>query len=168
MRAYLDIETGFDGSITVIGIYRTDHGTIQLVGGGISDVALYQALDGVQTLVTFNGAGFDLPTIRKHLYVDLKKEFEHCDLLHVCRKRGLRGGLKRVETLIGIARTTAGVTGYDAPRLWHRYETNGDQAALELLLVYNQEDVVNLEVLDAYLGLTVATPPCATLQRIFA
>ncbi len=30
--AYLDIETAFDGSVTVIGIYRTDWGTIQLVG----------------------------------------------------------------------------------------------------------------------------------------
>ena len=45
MRAYLDIETAFDGSISVIGIYRPDRGTIQLVGGGVRDVPLYSALD---------------------------------------------------------------------------------------------------------------------------
>ena len=94
MRAYLDIETAFDDSISVIGIYRPDCGTIQLVGRGVRDVPLYTALDGVQTLVTFNGSSFDLPIIRKRLYADLKRDFEHCDLLHICRRRGLRGGLK--------------------------------------------------------------------------
>src|SRR4029078_323567 len=85
MRAYLDIETAFDGSISVIGIYRPDCGTIQLVGGGGRDVPRYTALDGVQTVVTFNASSFDLPIIRKRLYADLKRDFEHCDLLHICR-----------------------------------------------------------------------------------
>ncbi|MDZ4719925.1 MAG: ribonuclease H-like domain-containing protein [Roseiflexaceae bacterium] len=153
MRAYLDIETTFAQTISVIGIYRPDCGTIQLVGGGISDLALYDALDGVETIVTFNGASFDLPVIRKRLYVDLKQEFTHCDLLYVCRRRGLRGGLKKVETLLGIERATAGITGWDAPKLWHRYETLGDQAALDGLLTYNREDVINLAVLEDKIGL---------------
>src|SRR5215213_6250956 len=104
MRAYLDIETTFAGTISVIGMYRPDIGTIQLIGGGVRDLALYEALDGVQTLVTFNGSSFDLPVIRRRLFADLKRDFEHCDLLYVCRRRGLRGGLKRVETMLGIAR----------------------------------------------------------------
>ncbi len=153
MRAYLDIETTFQGAISVIGIYRPDCGTIQLVGGGISDVAIYDALDGVQTIVTFNGATFDLPVIRKRLYVDLKRDFDHLDLLAVCRKRGLRGGLKRVEEMLGIARATAGISGIDAPRLWDRYESHGDQRALTTLLAYNREDVVNLAVLEDRMGL---------------
>ncbi|HEX5691133.1 MAG TPA: ribonuclease H-like domain-containing protein, partial [Roseiflexaceae bacterium] len=107
----MDIETAFDGSITVIGIYRPDWGTIQLVGGGVRDVPLYSALDGVDTVVTFNGSSFDLPIIRKRLYADLKRDFEHCDLLYVCRRRGLRGGLKRVEAMLGIGRETAGISG---------------------------------------------------------
>jgi uncharacterized protein YprB with RNaseH-like and TPR domain len=153
VRAYLDIETTFDQTISVIGIYRPDCGTIQLVGSGIRDLALYDALGGVETIVTFNGASFDLPVIRKRLLVDLKQEFTHCDLLHICRRRGLRGGLKKVETLLGIERATAGITGWDAPKLWQRYEMLGDQAALELLLNYNREDVVNLAVLEDKIGL---------------
>jgi uncharacterized protein len=151
MRAYLDIETTFAGSISVIGIYRPDQGTTQLVGGGVKDINLYNALAGVTTIITFNGSGFDLPVIRKRLYADLDSEFDHRDLLYVCRKRGLRGGLKVVEQRFGIARDTAGISGFDAPRLWNRYEMRGEQAALDTLLAYNYEDVVNLAILEAML-----------------
>ncbi|MBV9790017.1 MAG: exonuclease, partial [Chloroflexi bacterium] len=53
--AYLDIETAFDGSITVIGIYRPDSGTYQLVGSGVNDLNLYRALEDVHTIYTYNG-----------------------------------------------------------------------------------------------------------------
>lgn len=167
MRAYLDIETTFSGSISVIGIYRHDRGTIQLVGGGVRDLPLYEALEGVQTVVTFNGTSFDLPIIRKLLYADLKRDFEHCDLLYICRRRGLRGGLKKVEELVGIGRATAGITGWDAPRLWHRYEAIGDHAALRTLLDYNREDVVNLALLESHLGLSDFAQPCGDVRHVF-
>jgi uncharacterized protein YprB with RNaseH-like and TPR domain len=151
MSAYLDIETAFDGSITVIGIFRPDWGTIQLVGAGVNDVNVYRALDGVQTIYTYNGSSFDLPVIRRRLHVDLKAEFRHHDLMRDCWRHGLKGGLKKVELTIGIARGTAGLSGWDAPKLWHRYEVMGDQAALDLLLRYNRDDVINLPRLRAYL-----------------
>lgn len=159
MQAYLDIETTFSGTISVIGIYRPDRGTIQLVGGGVTDLNLYTALEHIATIVTFNGSGFDLPVIRKRLRADLRSEFAHRDLLHVCRKRGLRGGLKVVEQRLGIARATDGITGWDAPRLWSRYEDYADEQALATLLHYNQEDVVNLALLEAVLGDLPATEP---------
>ncbi len=118
MRAYLDIETTHDARISVIGIYRHDSGTTQLIDGGISDVAIYQALEGVEAIVTFNGASFDLP---------------------------------RINALVGIQRQSAGIHGSDAPRLWHRYEYYRDRVALETLLHYNREDVVNLYKLEAVL-----------------
>lgn len=165
MHAYLDIETAFDGQISVVGIYRSDCGTIQLVGGGISDLNLYAALEGVTTLVTFNGSGFDLPVIKRRLYVDLRQDFGHRDLLYICRRRGLRGGLKVVEQVLGIARTTSGLSGRDAPRLWQRYELYADRRALTTLLHYNREDVVNLAVLEALLDGQPADTP-ATAVRI--
>jgi uncharacterized protein len=151
MRAYLDIETTFGGSISVIGIYRPDAGTFQLVGAGVNDVNLYRALEGATTICTFNGASFDLPYIRKRLLVDLRQDFQHCDLLHLCRRAGLRGGLKIVEQKIGIARSTVGMSGWDAPRLWQRFEVSHDLKALELLLRYNRDDVIHLPRLHAYL-----------------
>ena len=168
MRAYLDIETTFSGSISMIGIYRPDSGTIQLVGDGVRDVALYEALEGVRTIVTFNGSSFDLPVIRKRLYADLKRDFEHCDLLYICRRQGLRGGLKKVEQILGIGRDTAGISGWDAPRLWHRYEAYADRAALQTLLDYNREDVVNLAVLERHLGLSEEIQPCEAIRHVFA
>ena len=167
VRAYLDIETTFQGSISVIGIYRPDLGTIQLVGPGVNDLALYTALEGASTLVTFNGSSFDLPVIRKRLYIDLKRDYEHCDLMHVCRRHGLRGGLKRIETGLGIGRASAGISGWDAPRLWHRYETSGDDGALATLLEYNREDVVNLAVLEERIGLTPAAAPHGGVRLVY-
>ncbi len=153
MHAYLDIETTFEGAISVIGIYRPDRGTTQLVGGGVNDVNLYATLEGITTIVTFNGSSFDLPVIHKRLYADLKHE---SDLLYICRRRGLRGGLKAIEQHLGIVRETAGMTGWDAPRLWQRYKSGGDEVALTTLLHYNREDVVNLALLEALLdGLPV-------------
>lgn len=149
--AYLDIETTFRGAISVIGIYRPDAGTFQLVGPGVTDVNLYRALEGVETIYTYNGGSFDLPVIRRCIYADLKLDFRHHDLMRDCWRHGLKGGLKKVEQQIGIVRSTAGMTGWDAPRLWQRYERYGDAAALELLLRYNRDDVVHLPRLRAYL-----------------
>lgn len=149
--AYLDIETAFDGAITVIGIYRPDSGTYQLVGGGVTDLNLYRALEGVGTIYTYNGGSFDLPVIRRRLQADLKRDFQHHDLMRDCWKQGLKGGLKKVELQLGIVRSTLGMTGWDAPKLWQRYESYGDTAALELLLRYNRDDIVHLPRLRAYL-----------------
>ena len=149
--AYLDIETAFDGSISVIGIYRPDIGTIQLVDGGVHDVNIYRALEGVGTIYTYNGGSFDLPYIKRRTQVDLKTDFDHHDLMRTCWKHGLKGGLKKVEVQLGIARGTAGLTGWDAPKLWHRYQTAHDVDALDLLLRYNRDDVINLPRLRAYL-----------------
>ena len=50
--------------------------------------------------------------------------------------------------MLGITRSadTTGITGFDAVRLWHEYE-RGSADALELLLKYNRDDIVNLETI---------------------
>src|SRR5437667_2585290 len=69
---------------------------------------------------------------------------------------GFVGGLKSIESQVGIIRSeeTTGLGGFDAVRLWRAYG-EGDDDALDLLLEYNMEDVVNLEPLAelAYEGL---------------
>ena len=61
IKAYLDIETCASGEVTVVGIYREDRGFVQLVGGQITDVTVCDALEGMDTICTFNGDRFDLP-----------------------------------------------------------------------------------------------------------
>ncbi len=150
-RAYLDIETAFEGGITIIGIYAMDRGVIQLVGSDVTDVALVRALDGVETLCTYNGDRFDLPVIRQRLGVDLTQLCRSHDLMRDCWRAGLKGSLKRVEAQIGIMRQTQGLDGRAAMRLWASYLNDGDMDALQTLLLYNREDVVNLALLDSYL-----------------
>src|SRR4051812_22304701 len=70
--AYLDIETSWDKRITVIGIYREGLGTVQLIAPDISVERLRAALDGVRMILTFNGAGFDLPVIEAALGIRLQ------------------------------------------------------------------------------------------------
>src|SRR5574337_1548527 len=118
MKAYLDIETSFEGAITVVGLYTTDRGLVQLIGGKISDLAVWQALEGVRTICTYNGSRFDLPVIRRRLGLDLAREFRSCDLMYDCWRHGLFGGLKRVEEQLGISRRVKGIGGFDAMRLW--------------------------------------------------
>ena len=150
-EAYLDIETtGLapdECEITVIGIYRwSEDGDnfIQLVGRDICSQAILEALTGVTMIYTYNGSRFDLPYIKRVLGLNLTHVFNHCDLMHHCWQKGLRGGLKKVEQQLGVKRRLEGLNGYDAVRLWFRYTENDDEEALKTLLEYNKEDVINL------------------------
>ncbi len=151
MKAYLDIETTFDNNISIVGIHIPGRNMMQLTGAQVTDIQIARALEEVSTVVTFNGASFDLPFIRRITGFDVRDLAEHRDLLHVCRRRGLKGGLKRVEVLLGIGRDSGIVDGRMAPRLWQRWETEGDEEALRVLLEYNREDCVNLEILESIL-----------------
>ena len=64
----------------------------------------------------------------------------------------MKGGLKGVEKQLGISRESEGVDGLEAIRLWNRYLYSADLEALETLLRYNLEDVVNLKTLKEILN----------------
>ena len=159
IEAYLDIETTglswYHGSVTVIGIYLVngeDKRFIQLVGDEATGDNLLQALDGVQTIFTYNGSRFDFPFIHACLGLDLAELCQHRDLMYDCWRNRLYGGFKSVETQLGINRQLKGIGGLEAITLWWKYHNNYDQNALALLLDYNREDVVNLETLRERLG----------------
>ena len=153
-EAYLDIETtGLNpvyDQITVVGIYITngiDENCMQLVGEKINGDAILQCLEGIAVLYTYNGRRFDLPFIHSRHGVNLESEFRHYDLMHHCWRNNLYGGLKAVERCLGIERRIKEVDGYEAVRLWWRYINDYDNEALQILLEYNKEDVMNLKVL---------------------
>ena len=159
MDAYLDIETtGFIGGVsypTVVGIavdFPGDWTVEQLVGDDITPSAILHVLEGVTTIHTFNGAGFDLPFLAWRPGVDLRTRFEHRDLMHGCRRVGLRGGLKHIERVLGIGRgDLPELAGRDAVLLWRKYLDEQNSSALDLLLEYNRADVENLYALRQYL-----------------
>ena len=49
--------------------------------------------------------------------------------------------------LLGINRKLTEVDGLEAVRLWYEYKEQGNKISLKTLLEYNQEDVVNLQML---------------------
>jgi hypothetical protein len=149
--AYLDIETtglcSFYDEITVIGICLASDGTnsfVQLVGNEVTRSSLFRTLRGVDTIYTYNGSRFDLPFVNFRLGANLREHFRHHDLLHDCWRNNLYGGFKAVEQQLGIPRRLRGIGGAQAAMLWWRYQIDHDRKALDLLLDYNKEDVLNL------------------------
>jgi uncharacterized protein YprB with RNaseH-like and TPR domain len=108
-------------------------------------------LDNVDILVTFYGRCFDVPMLsRVFPQIDFSR-FLHIDLCFLLRKLGQNGGLKQIERRLGIRRSegTDGLTGFDAVQLWQAYRS-GSKEALDLLVRYNTEDIVNLHPLMEY------------------
>jgi hypothetical protein len=152
--AYLDIETtglcSFYDEITVIGICLAndfENRLVQLVGGDVTRTNLLRNLRCVDTIYTYNGSRFDLPFINIRLGVNLIEHFHHRDLMHDCWRNNLYGGFKAVERQLNIPRRLRGIGGAEAVTLWWRYQIDHDRRALDLLLEYNKEDVVNLMTL---------------------
>jgi len=147
--AFVDIETtglsqNYD-CMTVVGIYDGKNVKTFVRGIDLDDIVCEFAK--YDLLVTYNGARFDLPFI-KHKYPEIEFDQLHIDLMYPLRRIGYTGGLKAIERALGVTRSedTTGITGFDAVRLWHEYE-RGSADALELLLAYNREDIVNLETI---------------------
>jgi uncharacterized protein YprB with RNaseH-like and TPR domain len=144
---YLDIETSFAGDLTVFGLLRSNGPLVQIVGSAIRREAVEATLKGLDTLCTFNGESFDLPVLRRVLGIGLLERYRSLDLSLECRRVGIRGGLKKIEMGMQIPRRLRNVNGYDAMLLWERWE-KGDREALETLLEYNRDDVINLALLE--------------------
>ncbi|MBS1238635.1 MAG: exonuclease-like protein [Deltaproteobacteria bacterium] len=151
MRAYLDIETDRKGKICVFGLSIENNGFLQWYGEDIKTSNIAQELSNVKTIITFNGDLFDLPRIKESLNIDLKAQCVSRDLFKEKKKLGIKGGLKQLEKMFGIERKTDGMNGYKAMWLWENYKKYGNQDALNLLLEYNKEDVINLIRLEEIL-----------------
>lgn len=159
VEAYLDIETtglsSWYSEITVVGIHLVDGFDarfIQLVGEEVTADNLFEALKGVSIIYTYNGSRFDLPFIYCRLGINLAQLFAHRDLMYDCWRSNLYGGFKAVERQLGIQRILTEVSGYEAVRLWWRYIDYFDLDALNTLLEYNREDVLNLKILKERLS----------------
>jgi hypothetical protein len=148
MKAYLDIETSYDGNLTIVGILLEAGDFVQLIGDEITPYFILHALEGVSTIYTYNGSRFDFPMIKKNIGLDLTKSFKSHDLMYDCWRMNLFGGLKKVEEKLNIRRKIKGIDGYEAMRLWQLYQDYHDTHALALLLAYNREDVENLVILE--------------------
>ncbi len=146
--AYLDIETtglgGYGDHITTIAVYDGSEIFYYVYGENLDDFV--NDIKQYSLLVTYNGKTFDVPFIEK--FFGIKLNTAHIDLRYILHNLGYKGGLKGCEKQFGLDRGDLdGVDGYFAVLLWQEYKQTGDRKALETLLAYNIEDVVNLETL---------------------
>jgi len=146
--AFVDIETtGLSrdsDDITTIALFDGERVRTYVTGRTIDNFV--SDIEDYAVIVTFNGACFDLPFIRRKWRIAL--DHPHIDLRFLLRRVGIRGGLKACERQCGIERGGLdGVDGYDAVLLWREYERTGDETVLETLLAYNAMDTVTLEQL---------------------
>jgi uncharacterized protein len=146
--AFIDIETTgmdmFGSEITTIALY--DGESIKYYVQGQNLDAFMDDIETYNVIVTYNGKTFDVPFIEK--YFGIRMNHAHIDLRYVLKSLGYAGGLKRCEKALGLDRGDLdGVDGFFAVLLWQEYAQTGSTQALETLLAYNIEDVVNLETL---------------------
>lgn len=146
---YLDIETngaaGTEEEITLVGVSDGRRYHAFLAEENLGDLPDWLEAAEAQVLVTFNGAGFDVPALRRR-WRRCPLPSAHIDLRYAAAKAGLKGGLKRLEPQLGLERpaAVAGLDGWDAVRLWWAWRNDGDQEARERLIAYNRCDVMNL------------------------
>jgi len=166
--AYVDIETTglepWDHSITSIALFDGKRIKTYVQGQNLEDFE--HDIEDYKIIVTYNGKCFDIPFIQ--WYFRTRLDHVQIDLRYVLKSLGYGGGLKGCEVQLGIDRgELVGVDGFFAVLLWEDYTRSGNRKALETLLAYNVEDVVNLETLMvmAY-NMKVRETPFAESLRI--
>lgn len=148
---FLDIEVSgitANDDITVFGIFDGINTKTMIAGINLDIKALQKELLKYKLIVTFNGSVFDLPFVKRR-YPGLIPKIPCFDLRHACAKIGLTGGLKAIEKEFGIKRSSIVGRFYsgDPYTLWRMHRATGDDYYLNLLVEYNEEDVVNLKTI---------------------
>jgi len=146
--AYLDIETtgleSWSNQITTIAVYDGTSIFTYVQGQNLQEFK--EEIQKYKVLVTYNGKCFDVPFIESSFGITMNQV--HIDLRYVLKSLGYTGGLKGCEKKAGIDRgELEGVDGYFAVLLWNEFQRTKNHKALETLLAYNIQDVVNLETL---------------------
>ena len=147
---FLDIETTglskLDDDITVFGLYDGLNTKTMIKGINMDYHGLKKELSKYKLIVTFNGASFDIPFIEKR-YPGLLPKVPNFDVRSITGRLGLTGGLKNIEKELNLARKEIikDFHGGDAVTLWRMYRATGNEDYLNLLVEYNEYDIVNLK-----------------------
>jgi uncharacterized protein len=149
---FIDIEISRNyKDITVIGLFDGIDTKIMVKNFNLDKNLLKNELLKYKLIITFNGGSFDLPAIKKY-FKDTFPPIPHIDLRHLCARIGLKKGLKNIEKELGIERPNIikDLYGGDPALLWRKFMATGNNRFLELLVEYNEEDIINLKKITDY------------------
>lgn len=144
--AFVDIETdGLGGSARVTVIACLWKGRLYTYVQNENLDEFLDLIQHVELMVTFNGACFDVPMILRCYHIP-ELPCSHVDLRRVCYHAGRRGGLKAVESQLGLQRPPdlVGVDGAEAVEMWLRWQRQHSRADRDLLVRYCAADAVTL------------------------
>ncbi len=146
---FLDIEVdNVMGDVIVVGLFDGFDTKTMIKAINLDFKALEEELKKYKLIVTFNGAVFDVPFLKKR-YPNLLPEVPVFDLRVLCSRLGYKGGLKQIEKDFGIRRNRIIQEMYsgDPYLLYRMFKGSGDKDYLNLLVEYNEEDVINLKII---------------------
>ena len=152
---FLDIETtGLDSKnndITVIGLFDGINTKTMIKNINLDYKKLKEELQRYKLIVTFNGSSFDVPFINK-TYPGLLPDIPNFDVKSITHRLNLKGGLKKIERKLGIRRNKIieKFYGGDVLTLWKMYRSTNDEYYLNLLIEYNDDDIINLKKVADY------------------
>ncbi len=146
---FLDIETSGsmrDSYLTVIGLFDGFDTKTMVKNVNLDVHRLRKEIMKYKLIITFNGTSFDIPFLEKK-YPGLLPRVPHIDLRYLCIRVGLTGGLKEIERELGIERNKIidRLYGGDPLKLWRMFLGSGERRYLNLLVEYNEEDIINLK-----------------------
>lgn len=150
---FFDIETSGldrDSDVTLVSCLHRDRLYSFLRGQSLD--RFLEVLDDVDLLVSFNGTSFDVPRIEDAFHIPACP-CPHLDLRWLCYHASMSGGLKAIETEIGIERPAdlRSIDGEQACWLWGMWEQDGDAKARHVLERYCGADVLTLKLVAAHL-----------------
>lgn len=163
---FLDLETtGLSGGagtyafLCGIGTVRGDDFVVSqfFLRGPADERAWLEAVDGAiapdATLVTYNGATFDLPMLRvRHVLARMEVPWDgqpHVDALRIARRfyRGVLEScsLSSIEAnVLGVEREGTDIPGALIPEIYARYLRTRDASPLAGVFYHNEIDIVSL------------------------
>jgi len=131
---------------------------------------LAEALQGFDTVISFNGKSFDMPLLASRFTMARLRprwrDLHQLDLLHAARRtwklRLNRCTLSRLETEeLGIRRE-GDLPSAEVPERFFAYLKTGDFSLLEDVLAHNLQDIVTLAALLSRLAAIYAAPEAQT------
>lgn len=115
-------------------------------------VAFLELMKTCDTIITFNGIGFDIPYLKAkcdaysltqhfadYTYVDIFKSIS--SIKHILKLQNFKQ--KSIEAFLGIDRRDL-YSGGELIHIYHSYVSEPEEELLELLLLHNYEDVLGM------------------------